>query len=124
MVCRGRVPEAARVSLSFPPPPYSISIRSFPSLSLLLSPNSIVFFCCCFFFSQSNNTHNNHLTSSYRSFCWFSFSTLLDSVESGLKPLPFLHLLPGHGRSGSWATLEQKDAAVDELLRRERAAEK
>ena len=56
----------------------------------------------------------------YRDFCWFSFSKLLDSVESGLKPLPFLHLLPGHGRSGSWESFEQKDAAVEELLQRER----
>lgn len=59
----------------------------------------------------------------YRDFCWFSFSKLLDSVEVGLKPLDFLHLLPGHGRSGSWESLEKKDAAVDELLRRERAVD-
>ena len=59
----------------------------------------------------------------YRDFCWFSFSKLLDSVESGLRPLGFLHLLPGHGRSGSWESLEKKDAAVDELLSRERAVD-
>lgn len=59
----------------------------------------------------------------YRDFCWFSFSQLLDSVEVGLRPLDFLHLLPGHGRSGSWESLEKKDEAVDELLRRERAVD-
>ena len=124
MVLGGRVAKAPCVSFfleKHSPPPFlffalsvivSLSPSALkPNLSFLSPPK------------MKNKNTTPKTNDSYRDFCWFSFSHLLDSVESGLKPLGFLHLLPGHGRSGSWASLERKDAAIDELLDRERAAD-
>jgi serine/threonine protein kinase len=56
-----------------------------------------------------------------RMYTWFSVPALLDSLEAGVIGRDWLHLLPGHGRMGSFKTGEARDAALVALIARERA---
>lgn len=56
-----------------------------------------------------------------RMYTWFSVPALLDSLEAGVIGRDWLHLLPGHGRMGSFKTGEARDAALAALIARERA---
>ena len=49
---------------------------------------------------------------------WHSVPQQLDSVRK-IQGLDFKHLLPGHGRPGSFKTAADKDALFQELLDRE-----
>jgi len=59
----------------------------------------------------------------HRAYTWHSVPTLLDSLEApgGVVGRDWLHLLPGHGRMGSFASGAAREAALAELLARERA---
>ena len=65
-----------------------------------------------------------HALLAFRDFCWFSFDVQLDSLatlaEEGC-PYPFRHVVAGHGRPGSFASVEDAKAALRELVARERA---
>ncbi len=51
----------------------------------------------------------------WEDFNWYSVSKQLDSVAK-LRGLPFVRILPGHGRRASFPSAEAKDAALDALL--------
>jgi glyoxylase-like metal-dependent hydrolase (beta-lactamase superfamily II) len=57
----------------------------------------------------------------HRAYTWFSIPTLLDSLEAGVVGRDWLHLLPGHGRMGSFKSGDARDAALREVIGRERA---
>lgn len=60
----------------------------------------------------------------FRDFCWFSFELQLDSLATLAAddcPYPFRHVVAGHGRPGSFASVEEARAALRELVARERA---
>jgi len=51
----------------------------------------------------------------FTDFNWFSVPRQLDSVEA-LRGVPFVRVLPGHGRRARWASVADKDAAIERLL--------
>ena len=59
----------------------------------------------------------------HRAYTWHSVPVLLDSLEApgGVVGRDWLHLLPGHGRMGSFKDAPAREAALAELLVRERA---
>ncbi len=57
----------------------------------------------------------------HRAYTWHSIPVLLDSLEAGVVGRDWLHLLPGHGRMGSFASADAREAALAELISRERA---
>jgi len=46
---------------------------------------------------------------------WHSVAQQLDSVAA-LRPLDFLHVLPGHGRRASFANASERQQRLEELL--------
>lgn len=57
----------------------------------------------------------------HRAYTWFSIPELLNSLERGVVGRDWLHLLPGHGRMGSFKSADARDAALKEVIVRERA---
>jgi glyoxylase-like metal-dependent hydrolase (beta-lactamase superfamily II) len=65
-----------------------------------------------------------HALQAFRDFCWFSFEVQLASLAALAAadcPHPFRHVVAGHGRPGSFASVEEARAALRELVARERA---
>jgi glyoxylase-like metal-dependent hydrolase (beta-lactamase superfamily II) len=59
----------------------------------------------------------------HRAYTWYSVPILLDSLEASVAGLDFLHVIPGHGRAGSFPSAAAREAALVELIARERAAD-
>lgn len=58
----------------------------------------------------------------FREFCWFSFDTQIESLATLAAddcPYPFRHVVPGHGRPASFASVEDARAALRDLVARE-----
>ena len=53
-----------------------------------------------------------------RGYNWHSVSKQVASL-SKLQPLPVQHVLPGHGRPGTFASPEIKDTLITQLIQRE-----
>lgn len=60
-----------------------------------------------------------------RDFCWFSFDEQIASLAALAaddSPYPFRHVVPGHGRPGSFASVADARAALRALVARETSA--
>ena len=73
--------------------------------------------------AASTPGHGDAALLAFRDFCWFSFDVQLDSLAALADDdaLPFRHVVPGHGRPGSFASVEAARGALRELVARERA---
>lgn len=61
---------------------------------------------------------DNLLDWACRNYNWYSVEKQLDSVAM-LADLPFLHVMPGHGRPGSFSSDSDRVTQIQQMLERE-----
>lgn len=66
--------------------------------------------------------HNEGALIAFRDFCWYSFDEQIKSLATLADekcPFPFRHVVAGHGRPGSFASVAEARSALRELVARE-----